>query len=124
LAASFILGVLWALWHIPSFLMRKSLHQGTPFLAWMIWLLLMTIVLTWLYNNTGGSVLITWLYHAAMNYAGLLTPATMRGMAFASILLLVAVVLIVIMSGPARLVRKSDKEILNRQKSELQSVVY
>jgi membrane protease YdiL (CAAX protease family) len=108
LVASFILGLLWALWHIPSFLMTNSLHQGTPFLSWMVWLFLMTIVLTWLYNSTGGSVLIAWLYHTAMNYAAFLTPATMRGMVFTSVLVLVAVVFIVILAGPARLSRKSE----------------
>ena len=110
LAASFILGLLWALWHVPSFLMRNSLHQSTPFLTWVIWLFLMTIVLTWLYNSTGGSVLIAWLYHTAMNYAAFLTPATMRGMVFASVLVLVAVVFIVILAGPTRLGRQPDKE--------------
>jgi membrane protease YdiL (CAAX protease family) len=109
LAASLILGVLWALWHIPSFLMRNSLHQNSPFLPWMLWTCLMAIVLTWLYNNTGGSVLLTWLFHVAMNYAGFLIPATMRGMVLTSVLVLVMVVLIVILAGPARL-SKSGKE--------------
>jgi membrane protease YdiL (CAAX protease family) len=109
LAASFILGVLWGLWHIPSALMRNSLHQGQPFLPWMAWIFLMTVALTWLTNSTGGSVLIAWLYHAAMNYVAFLTPATMRGMVFASVLVLVAVVLIVILAGPAQL-SKSGKE--------------
>lgn len=110
LAASFILGALWALWHVPSFLMRNSLHQSQPFLPWMVWLLLMTIVLTWLYNNTGGSVLIAWLYHAAVNYAGFLVSATMRGRVLVSVLVLVAVVLIVILAGPARLSRSGKEE--------------
>jgi uncharacterized protein len=115
LAASFILGVLWALWHVPSFLMLDSLHQGQPFLPWMVWLFLMTIVLTWLTNSTGGSVLIAWLYHAAMNYAGFLIPATMRGIVLASVFVLVAVVLIVILAGPARLSKSGKEELVGTQ---------
>jgi membrane protease YdiL (CAAX protease family) len=110
LAASFILSMLWGLWHVPSFLMRDSLHQSQPFLPWMVWLFMMTVALTWLTNSTGGSVLIAWLYHTAMNYVAFLTPATMRGMVFASILVLVAVVLIVILAGPARLSKSGKGE--------------
>jgi membrane protease YdiL (CAAX protease family) len=110
LAASLILGVLWALWHVPSFLMRNSLHQNTPFLPWTLWICLMTIVFTWLYNNTGGSVLLAWLYHVTMNYAGFLIPATMRGMGLSSVLVLVVVVLIVILAGPARLSKCGKEE--------------
>jgi membrane protease YdiL (CAAX protease family) len=109
LLASIILSVLWGLWHVPSFLMRNSLHQGQPFLLWMVWLFLMTVVLTWLYNSTGGSVLIAWFYHVAMNYAGFLTPATMRGRVIGSVFILMAVVAIVTLAGPARL-SKSGKE--------------
>jgi uncharacterized protein len=109
LSASFILSVLWGLWHIPSFLMRDSIHQDQPFLLWMVWLFLMTVVLTWLYNNTGGSVLHAWFFHVAMNYAGFLIPATMRGRAIGSVFILVAIVLIVILAGPARLSRSGGK---------------
>jgi hypothetical protein len=83
--------------------MQNSLHQGQPFLPWTGWVLLMTVVLTWLCNSTGGSVLIAWLYHVTMNYAGFLIPATMRGRVFASVLVLGAVVWVVTLADPARL---------------------
>jgi membrane protease YdiL (CAAX protease family) len=106
LLASLVLGALWAAWHIPSFLMRNSIHQDQSFPLFTFWVLQMTTVLTWLYNSTGGSVLHTWLFHVAMNYAGFLTPFTMRAGVLAFALVLIAVLLIVILAGPARLSRK------------------
>jgi membrane protease YdiL (CAAX protease family) len=110
LLSSVILSVLWGLWHVPSFLMRNSIHQDQPFLLWMVWIFLMTVVLTWIYNSTGGSVLHAWFFHVAMNYAGFLIPATMRGRAIGSVFILVAVVLIVVLAGPARLSRSGKVE--------------
>jgi membrane protease YdiL (CAAX protease family) len=108
--ATLVLWVLWATWHVPSFLMRDSLHHDTSFTLWTVWLLQMAILLTWLYNGSGGSVLLAWLYHAAMNYAGFVVPLGDRGRIFAGVLLLVATVLIVTLSGPRRLGRRKASD--------------
>lgn len=68
LAGTSLLGVLWALWHFPLF------WSGvwTPLtLANMIMFVVMitalTIVMGWVFNNVGGSLLITMLMHASFN---------------------------------------------------------
>jgi hypothetical protein len=76
----------------------------------MFWILQMSIVKTWLYNNTAGSVLHTWFFHVVMNYSGFLSPVTMRARITAGVLVLVAVILVVILAGPARLVRRPNRE--------------
>jgi membrane protease YdiL (CAAX protease family) len=101
--ATLILGVLWALWHVPSFLMPASMHGGILFPLWTIWLLLMAIVQTWLYNGTRGSVLHVWLYHATMNFAGFLIPLNERGRALGTTFVLVTIVLITFLAGPRQL---------------------
>jgi membrane protease YdiL (CAAX protease family) len=57
LTASLILGVVWAAWHIPLFLVGDLSVYGT------INAVLAAIVFTWVYQNTGGSVLIPILMH-------------------------------------------------------------
>ena len=89
--------------------MRDSMHRGIFFPLWALWLFQMAIALTWLYNGTGGSVLHAWLYHAAMNYAGFLIPLSDRGRTYAGALILAAAVLIVVLAGPRRLGRQSDR---------------
>ena len=59
LVANLILGVVVAGWHLPLVLMGKL-----PFFA-LLGTVGATIVFGWIYNNTGGSVLMTLIAHAA-----------------------------------------------------------
>jgi CAAX protease family protein len=81
LVGSLILAPLWACWHLPLFWVRV---WGTPptilnmvlFLASVIF---MTIVFTWVFNNTKGSILLAILLHTSFDVlvgpVGLLFPA-------------------------------------------------
>jgi uncharacterized protein len=81
LVGSLILAPLWASWHLPLFWVRV---WGTPptilnmvlFLASVIF---MTIVFTWVFNNTKGSILLAILLHTSFDAfvgpVGLLFPA-------------------------------------------------
>jgi membrane protease YdiL (CAAX protease family) len=81
LIGSLILAPLWACWHLPLFWVRV---WGTPptilnmvlFLAAVIF---MTIVFTWVFNNTKGSILLAILLHTSFDVlvdpVGLLFPA-------------------------------------------------
>jgi membrane protease YdiL (CAAX protease family) len=57
LTASLILGVVWAAWHLPLLLVDDLTVYGT------INAVLAAVVFTWVYQNTGGSVLIPILMH-------------------------------------------------------------
>lgn len=70
LAASVIIGAAWAAWHLPLVLMGISFGEGPPAL-YILWIAAAAIVLTWLYNSTGGSVLLCMLFHASNNSADL-----------------------------------------------------
>ena len=62
LVASLILGAVWALWHLPLVVATGQMG-GWDIVIIMAW----TLVLTWVYNGTGGSVLIVMLFHAMFN---------------------------------------------------------
>jgi membrane protease YdiL (CAAX protease family) len=64
LKASIILWLLWAFWHTPLFFYTYDLAILPGFLTG---LLAGAIALTWLYNGTGGSILITAIWHSAFN---------------------------------------------------------
>ena len=57
LTASLILGVVWAAWHLPLLLVGDLTVYGT------VNAVLAAIVFTWVYQNTGGSVLVPILMH-------------------------------------------------------------
>jgi uncharacterized protein len=66
--ASVILGTLHGLWHIPA--VFTVLFGPLPFadlLPFILSNLFATVLYTWVYNRTGGSILIAMLMHAASN---------------------------------------------------------
>jgi membrane protease YdiL (CAAX protease family) len=64
LRASLILGAIWALWHLPLFGNEFKADQILPFL---ISVFAGSIVLTRLFNGSGGSALLPMLMHATIN---------------------------------------------------------
>jgi uncharacterized protein len=69
LVGSLILGTLWGLWHLPIFWVPA---WNTPptilnIVMYVISAIAFTIVMTWVFNNTKGSLLIAVLMHASFN---------------------------------------------------------
>lgn len=79
LGASLVLGVIWALWHVPSFFIEGTSQAGIPFVVYAPYVVLLTVVFTWVYNSTGGSVLLTMLFHAGLNAVVVWFPADLAG---------------------------------------------
>jgi membrane protease YdiL (CAAX protease family) len=69
LLASLILGVVWALWHLPVFFNPDTSYSNLPFFLFLPFIVLMTVLITWLFNSTGGSVLMAMFFHAVINTA-------------------------------------------------------
>jgi membrane protease YdiL (CAAX protease family) len=67
LTSSLILSIPWILFHLPLFFTKGSTQENMSFIAYAVQLVAVSILFTWLYNNTRGSVLLAYLMHAAMN---------------------------------------------------------
>jgi membrane protease YdiL (CAAX protease family) len=61
--SSIILGVIWAIWHAPAFLMSGTVQSGWDFGPFFIGLIAIAVILTPLFNASRGSLLIAILYH-------------------------------------------------------------
>jgi hypothetical protein len=112
LVASLILGAVWALWHLPLF------AAGQMGSSWdVVNIMASAVVLTWVYNGTGGSVLIVMLLHATNNtvsghffnrmFSG--ADAASQSLMLAAVWCAVALV-VVIATGPEHLSRKRRKQ--------------
>jgi membrane protease YdiL (CAAX protease family) len=76
LVASVLVGGHWALWHAPLFVLGDGVMAptGGSFVAYLGSIVGASIVLTWLFNATRGSVVVAMLYHAANNSANAFIP--------------------------------------------------
>jgi len=73
--ASVLLGIIWALWHLPLFFIPGSGSDGQSFVLYTLHVTALSVAMAWLYWRTGGSLLLTMLMHAAINNTTSLVPA-------------------------------------------------
>lgn len=69
LTATLILAVVWAFWHAPAFFYRPGYEEmGIIQLpGFFLGLLAGAILLAWLYNSSGGSILLVAIWHGLFN---------------------------------------------------------
>jgi membrane protease YdiL (CAAX protease family) len=77
LTSSLIVGLVWALWHLPLFMMVGTLQHelGDPFISFLIKITASSILYTWLYNNTKHSLWSAILLHWLYTYASLVVSS-------------------------------------------------
>ena len=106
LTSTLILGVVWGIWHLPKFL---SYFDGVVFAWFMLHILAFAVILTWLYNNTKGSLLMVAICHATSNTVSIFFPMASTvssenmGSYIAYVLFeVLAAILVIFIEGPAR----------------------
>lgn len=81
LVASLIVGVVWASWHLPLLLSDPSGQR--PPLQFIVLMVAQSVVFTWVYNGTRGSVLLVTLMHGAFNsFVSFMAPVVFGSAAY------------------------------------------
>lgn len=104
LASALILGALWAPWHYHP----AQWAAVQPFVGWhIVAVVMMSVLMTWVYNHTRGSLLIAILFHTFSNLADWVIPvmpvgtgADPRPFAILTLINALVVGLIVAVYGP------------------------
>ena len=65
--------MVWALWHVPKYLTVGDPH-ALPFWFFALNMLASAILYAWVFNRTGGSILLVLLLHAAVNTGIVMLP--------------------------------------------------
>src|SRR5918995_5638524 len=125
LVASLILGVLWGLWHLPL-----VWTEGAPLYEQPLWLFLLditakSVLFTWVFLHTRGSVLLAALFHGATNLFVVSPEVSSTGNLTLPLLAAgakwVLVVVVVVVAGPG-LARGPRPEALPRTLSRDASI--
>jgi len=91
--AGLILGIIWAVWHIPAFLMSGMAHSTWSFLPFFGGVVAISVILTPLFNTARGSLLIAYLFHFQM-----MNPIFPDAQPWDSLLFAIAAIVIVVLN--------------------------
>lgn len=114
LISSLILGVIWVSWH-TRFFTQVVLNPlvGIPtdpgVWEWALWIMASSVLTTWIFNNTRGSILAAVLFHTAMNAGAVIFWCCSVPWHYSAVLV-VATILIVIIFGAKSLLRERPEE--------------
>lgn len=70
ITASLVLGVVWGLYHLPTFILPGLPQNNVPLLAFMLGAMALNVFMVWMFNHTHGSLIMPFLAHWAFNFAG------------------------------------------------------
>jgi len=77
--ASVVLGLIWAVWHLPQFFIRESDTYGQSFFVFVLQVAALSVAITWLYAKISGSLLPAMPLHAAVNNSKDIVPSATPG---------------------------------------------
>lgn len=110
LFSSIILGLVWGLWHLPLLIYYWFWHVR-DIGYYLIFVVLLSIMFTFLYNNTRRSIIIATLFHTIINLClQFLFPIheVTPGYIYLNSLLVIIVLILIVIYGPKHLSRKNN----------------
>lgn len=112
LTSSLIVGLIWALWHLPLWSLPGLGWDAIPYWAFALIAVSSSVLFTFILNNAAGSLLLASITHLSINFGmgavGILgwLPSPREGWVIAAAIYAVAAIVISMVFGPARLSRK------------------
>lgn len=94
--ATFILGIIWGIFHYPLFLMKGGHPGGYPFPFYLLMTVAMTFIFSWVFINTKGSLLLVHILHQSLNAWGEAVPIYPRATGSLQAMIIAIVILIFI----------------------------
>lgn len=92
---TFVLGVLWASWHLPMFLVPGSSQHGTSFPGYLVVVVSWTFLMAFLWSRT-RSLLAPMLFHGALNLWAFTTSLPEEAQPITRIVYAIVVVMIAV----------------------------
>jgi len=95
LHSAVLIGALWGLWHVPLFFVEGYYWSGQPdILRFFVDIIMTSVIVAWVFNKTGQSVLAAILFHFAVNVTGEFFPVSSETDIVRSVVLVGVVILV------------------------------
>ncbi|MCL4250064.1 MAG: CPBP family intramembrane metalloprotease [Anaerolineae bacterium] len=107
LVSSVILGVLWGLWHLPTWWIPGTVQHDLSLPVYVAGTVGFTIILTWLFNSSEGALVLPVLMHTATNtISGFLPVPTPNGLPIQNIVTWGVALILIAVAGAAHLSKR------------------
>jgi len=112
LGASVILGIIWGIWHLPAFYISATPQSAFSFPLFLLGSISYAIIMTAVYNATGGSIPLAFLFHWQINnaFGFAIYP---EGAWISPVLFAVAALAVIVIFGPRNLGRDKFTEVVS-----------
>lgn len=112
--SAIVVGLIWTFWHLPLLFINGSSFQVAGLLPSIAQTVVFSIWLTWFYNNTGGSVLATMIFHSfnaltlfvIFPVAWIYSPGSLPVIYLYGVAAAITIAIVAIF-GPKKLIRKA-----------------
>jgi membrane protease YdiL (CAAX protease family) len=128
LRGTLLLGGLWGLWHLPQYLIPEWANanggvHASSIAVFMLTVMAITTILTWVFNHTRGSLLLAMLVHSSVNASQVLVVNDLfpsaAGTEINALLSFGGVALLLILVTRGRLGYRSGEVVLRSSKTIL-----
>lgn len=113
LFSAFLLTIFWAVWHWPLFFYRPGfVSMGlSEIVGWLFSLLTGSVLLSWFYNSSKGSLLVCAVFHSTIDIVFLTDFKGQNITDYMGILITIWGILIIILFSPKRLSVKNNVQL-------------
>ncbi|MDI9395136.1 MAG: CPBP family intramembrane metalloprotease [Euryarchaeota archaeon] len=114
--STLILGFIWAVWHLPQFLVpheKTGMFYITPVWSFILTVMAGAFVFTWVYNHTNGSILAALLLHTQNNLFYWIFPVTYTNTGYLWLLGLSMMVAAVVVLADRKIFFKKPPQTVN-----------
>ncbi|WP_299528944.1 CPBP family intramembrane glutamic endopeptidase [Ulvibacterium sp.] len=97
--SSLLLGFIWGLWHFPAYLIGTGVPQEMEFLVFLVWVILGTLFISWIYYYTRNVLTAIFVHisaNAAFNYLPILPEFSGSMDAFWGLVLYLTILILVV----------------------------
>lgn len=113
LVSSVVLGLIWGVWHLPLWFAGLGWEQMS-FMLFLWNCLAMSVIYTWICNNTGGNMVIVTLFHMFYNFGFFLISTIWnipmeRGIAYLAVVLTIYAAILILRFGARTLAGPSGR---------------
>ncbi|MFD0798708.1 CPBP family intramembrane glutamic endopeptidase [Maribacter chungangensis] len=116
-----VIGLLWALWHLPLLWRLPKAVGNIPLLAYIPLLTAMGVIFAWLYQRTKGSVLLAILFHGGFNFTmGFLGADlfTSKNLLFIQVALIILLAVVLVRRNSDESHTKIDRHIITSKSNK------